>query len=995
MLRRDLDSLTSSGSDYHELVILARSEGRVEGSVAFPKLLLVKSERLAGGKRNDPESLHLVELADKRYLLQQFSDTGIQHFNLRGFAHADDYLDGTEGNTWSSVVEDIWNTMLSQLGAFPGLPSEALVDNVPEDIGLIGINAWSALDTLLEKLGCTVAYDPIDDQFQIVALGSEQPGLAEAVRGREKYRDAEPFESNATRFPETIRVYFHNHLLSYGQERDAEHVNNWAAGNHSASIDVPTGIKGAVAGTVLSLWDDLPRLHNEDNVLENASELSTRAANRANSWVNDQQMSGSRRWEVLEGMVPTVRPGSEVKVVMWRAWGPKHDGTATEIVTHPGLPKHITGGTNCPDGIVWHHPLEAESNFSPPDLSRRSFPNYPRLINVVQVHDTGEDTGADIGPNGDNLFPGRVARYVAGSLTTLEDCWIRFVDDHDNNAGDILVKNQDYFMGRLSGHETSSGSGKPIYTATSRDGNDGIFRFETTAIKSYGANVTGDIVDENGTTITAGVGLVDLLGHFGPSPKNAGGYCVRMTDNPTVTIDSTEHDAYEILSVQSYARYIFFTLTEDIGYTTADTAHVSVDDSWGAPTNGIRPPSPPPPTHVHDDQQLFGHCKYGDKGMAVYIEDENKYTIVRCGKSQDQIFRFETTAIKSYGANVTGDLVDENGTTVTASVGLVDLLGHFGPSPNNAGGYCVRMADNPTVTISSTEYDAYEIIHMEGYAQFLEFQLLEDMGETTANEALITQPDYFGPPHLALDASATKVYDPQQRFGHCKETDTGLAVYDPSDDRYYIVNCGSGGGGKVKVNEDDGLDYLEDQFMEFNSTAHYDGGDDIVIDVETEDDSGDDKLRLFVDVSAIDGWSMSSFQFLSHADDGTPTYYAPVDFVSSTYDSGDDVPVKMEIVSSELQFFIDVSAIDNWDGTSFQFFCHKGSGAPTYKAPVDMVTSTYDSGDDVTVKVQNISGDLKFFIDASSISGWDGSKTQVLTHDTSGTPTWVEYEDCP
>ena len=105
-----------------------------------------------------------------------------------------------------------------------------------------------------------------------------------------------------------------------------------------------------------------------------------------------------------------------------------------------------------------------------PDIARKTYPNYPRLPNIVQVDDTGSGTGADVTPNGDGLFRGHVARWVAGSLDILEDCWIRFVDDHDNNNGSVTVTNQDYFYGRLSGVETSGGTQLAIYLTRKGEG---------------------------------------------------------------------------------------------------------------------------------------------------------------------------------------------------------------------------------------------------------------------------------------------------------------------------------------------------------------------------------------------------------------------------------------------------------------------------------------------------------------------------------------------
>ena len=101
------------------------------------------------------------------------------------------------------------------------------------------------------------------------------------------------------------------------------------------------------------------------------------------------------------------------------------------------------------------------------------------------------------------------------------------------------------------------------------------------------------------------------------------------------------------------------------------------------------------------------------------------------------------------------------------------------------------MPDNLLVDISpDSNLAAYEIIHMEGFAEYIEFTTTEDMGASTTDQASISQTDFWGPPHLALDPSATVVHDNQSLFGHCLSGDKGLAVYDPIENIYVIVRCG-------------------------------------------------------------------------------------------------------------------------------------------------------------------------------------------------------------
>jgi len=127
MLWRDLEQVYNTESPFHELVFACteKSGNRQETTqrVVFPSLLLVKGQRLTPGPCAAGDSLYLVELADKRLLVDQFSDTGNLGMNLRSYANASTYLTGTSGYSWSSAVEEIWNEMSDLLGSYPGLPT--------------------------------------------------------------------------------------------------------------------------------------------------------------------------------------------------------------------------------------------------------------------------------------------------------------------------------------------------------------------------------------------------------------------------------------------------------------------------------------------------------------------------------------------------------------------------------------------------------------------------------------------------------------------------------------------------------------------------------------------------------------------------------------------------------------------------------------------------------------------------------------------------------
>jgi hypothetical protein len=119
---------------------------------------------------------------------------------------------------------------------------------------------------------------------------------------------------------------------------------------------------------------------------------------------------------------------------------------------------------------------DRQGELQTPDLSRRTYPNFPRLPNIVKVDVTegSPSTGDVVAPNGSGLFPGFVQRWVAGSINELEACWIRPVDletgSSPSESSVLSLRQDDKYLGRLSGIETVSGDTRPIYLVRSGGG---------------------------------------------------------------------------------------------------------------------------------------------------------------------------------------------------------------------------------------------------------------------------------------------------------------------------------------------------------------------------------------------------------------------------------------------------------------------------------------------------------------------------------------------
>lgn len=436
-------------------------------TLTFPGLYIVKAERLLHGAPADPNALYLVEFADARLLAARKSDSGALRVNLRSYANAADYLPETSGGTWTSLLTSLWNAC-SVLGAFPGLPGGIPIDGQPENTWMIGLSAYRALNAVLEQLDCAICHNPLTNTYTIVQLGGTQ--TVDDVTTSLQW-NAEPVNPTASRAAANLNIYFAWHRKAYGQERDTELNLNWAYEGDGTAISQATGITGA-QGTI-PLWDDLPCVFGETNTQINTSAITTRAENRKSRYVTRWSVENKHRihWGLLTDFIP----GGQIRAVLWRNWNDGTidgvtnplGGTVTEFICRPELVTAMKESGGDGSGPAWFDGQLAAPEremYSPPDYNRHTFPNYPRLPNIVQVWDTGSAEGDTIQPNDDGFHSGFVKRWVANTMATLGECWILFVDDYDNVAGQVdAIKGEYYGPARLSGVTTSDGGMRPVY----------------------------------------------------------------------------------------------------------------------------------------------------------------------------------------------------------------------------------------------------------------------------------------------------------------------------------------------------------------------------------------------------------------------------------------------------------------------------------------------------------------------------------------------------
>lgn len=421
----------------------------------FPGLYFVRATRVSGGHHDDTNGLYMVELADVRHLLAM---TACEKFiNVRCPAppaasgtsmYYADSLNAGSLYTWQTAITALWPSLA---GAAPTLPYTPTGN--PENFRFVGVSAWAAVHEVLEKIGCTTAYNPFTGAFSIVRMGAAQNDFTTAKNANQIYlRDSDIYTNVAGRIPHTIRVFFHRQEVNYGIEKDTiQGAGQWAM-DPAYSVDVATGRTGAVSGTVLPLWDDLPALVIHDGSVSNSSDCSTRATARATEWL--AQFETPLLHRRYSGCLTGFLPGAQVVEVLW-----------SQLSVEAGYTTEVAAGAAPASKLIL--PGCCHENIAPPDMARRQFPVYPRTDQIVQPWDGSATAGQLITPNGDHVVAGRVVRFVNGAYAALENCWLMpmsigtgtsatAVTDTPLVAGDRLV-------GRLMGTLAVSSDTRPLY----------------------------------------------------------------------------------------------------------------------------------------------------------------------------------------------------------------------------------------------------------------------------------------------------------------------------------------------------------------------------------------------------------------------------------------------------------------------------------------------------------------------------------------------------
>lgn len=250
------------------------------------KITILRAKCLTPGYSGDPNATFLCDVVDRRFFLAKIPvDKAFNLQNADGTGYLTSSKNGGSAWTWQTLVHDLATTLGLGTQTLPFTP-----DAIPENFEFWGSWAWEALNTVLDRIACTVKYDGEADTFSIIRQGVTTTATATAGaqlqnqlanKGMKTWDNFwnEPARGN---LPEKVRVLF------------ARRPQPTTGASPLYAVDVTlTATTGVEAGTVVQLRNDLAAI-GATGTPTNSSALSTRATEEATDWLRKRKYAESR-----------------------------------------------------------------------------------------------------------------------------------------------------------------------------------------------------------------------------------------------------------------------------------------------------------------------------------------------------------------------------------------------------------------------------------------------------------------------------------------------------------------------------------------------------------------------------------------------------------------------------------------------------------------------------------------------------------------------------
>jgi hypothetical protein len=259
------------------------------------------------------DSAYLLTLADRRLTDGRvLCDVG---FGLRHLFAGHDL---TAAPTWQQAVNELWT--LLDLPGDSELPVEEPAEP-PQDLEYWQTPALQALDDLVGRLGCRLAYSPLAEEYRIVEAGATDEAYAQALAQAGGLRVWDDYSKMTVRgrVPRTLRVLF----ARLPHVRGLDGSPWYALDRTDPDATARPWPEDAGVGTV-ALRDDLAaEFDASGNGPTNLAQLEQRADERARVYYGELAALVDDVRYVFAGALSDagLLPGSQVSAVMWSDTG--------------------------------------------------------------------------------------------------------------------------------------------------------------------------------------------------------------------------------------------------------------------------------------------------------------------------------------------------------------------------------------------------------------------------------------------------------------------------------------------------------------------------------------------------------------------------------------------------------------------------------------------------------------------------------------------------
>jgi hypothetical protein len=221
-------------------------------------------------------------------------------------------------------------------------------------------------------------------------------------------------------------------------------------------------------------------------------------------------------------------------------------------------------------------------------------------------------------------------------MTEPGDCWILFVDQYDDLAGDVWAINTDYYgPGRYSGTYDVDGDVRPLIVL--RRGLDDLVRFELIdeleirqPPDGTPRHANAKLLDDSWAATTIEIEVYDAFGNEGMW-NGIAGYRGWAKKRPGAFEDGEDvRQKYDVVWMERPAQKIRFTSTEYMGASSGGQMAATVDwfDHQGK--------DPGSSVTIHDPAGLFPDAFSGAAGIAYYNNRQKRYEAVECHRVVDR-----------------------------------------------------------------------------------------------------------------------------------------------------------------------------------------------------------------------------------------------------------------------------------------------------------------------------------------------------------------------